>query len=229
MPRRADRHASPHRMAVHHMAGPSARSAALGLLAIVLSTGCMTGERPTLVERPAIDDPAAQAVLDRLGTASTAEFTATYEITPTNTGQATRATVVQSGTRRRVTIGAVDFLSDGTVTRTCENDDQGCVDFLDDARVSDLNITHGFWGEAFEARLELDASRRIGFSEASDAIIAGAPAACVDIPVPSSSQLAGTVQYCALDAGPLARYVGADVTIELIEFTPSASPDTLEH
>ena len=223
MQRRAHRHAPRRRMPIR-----VTRSAAFGATVIVLSTGCMTGERPTLIERRTVDDPAAQAVLDRLGTASSAEFTATYEITPTSAAGPTRATVVQSGTRRRVTVGDVDFLSDGTVTRTCENNDRGCVDFLDDARISDLNVTHRFWGDAFEARLELDASRRIGFSEASDATIAGAPAACVDIPVPSSSELAGTVQYCALDAGPLARYIGADVTIELTEFTPSATPDALD-
>lgn len=203
-------------------------SIAVGLVAVGALTGCITGERPTLIERPVIDDPASQAVVDRLGTASTAEFTATYEITPTLTGEPTLATVLQAGERSRVTIGEVDFISDGTVTRTCENNERGCVDFLDDARVSDLNITHRFWGDAFRARLELDASRRVGFSAASDETIAGAPAVCVDIPVPSTSQLAGTVQYCALDAGPLARYIGADVTIELVEFSPTADVDAID-
>ena len=177
-----------------------------------------------MIDRPTIDDPAAIAVIDRLGTASSGEFTATYEITPTLTNEATTATVVQAGSRRRVTVGEVDFLTDGTVNRTCENNDRGCVAFIDDARISDLNITHRFWGDAFRARVELDASRRIGFSAASDTTIAGAPAACVDIPVPSSSELSGTVQYCALDAGPLARYIGADVRIELVEFVASTSP-----
>jgi hypothetical protein len=204
------------------------RSTIVGIAALTVLTGCITGERPTLIERPVVDDPAAQGVLDRLGTSSTAEFTATYEITPTLTGQPTTATVVQSGTRRRVSIGDVDFISDGTVARTCENNDRGCVDFLDDARVSDLNVTHRFWGDAFQTRLELDASRRIGFSEASDETIADHPAACVDIPIPSTSQLSGTVQYCALDAGPLARYIGADVAIELVEFSPTATPDALD-
>ena len=191
-------------------------SAVLTAGMVVALAGCITGERPTLIERPTVDDPAARAVLDRLGTASAAEFTATYEITPTSTGETRTATVVQSGSRRQVSIGAVDYISDGTSNRTCT--EEGCVDFLDDARVSDLNITHRFWGDAFAARLELDASRRIGFSAASDATIAGEPAACVDIPVPSASELSGVVQYCALDAGPLARYIGADVTIELVAF-----------
>ena len=221
--RRRDRQA-PRRLTASRLARP----ALFGLAAVGALTGCITGERPTLIDRPAIDDPAAQAVIDRLGTASSGEFTATYEITPTRTGTATTAQVVQAGTRRRVTVGEIDYLSDGTVNRTCENNDRGCVDFIDDARISDLNITHRFWGDAFRARLELDASRRVGFSEASDGTIAGAPAACVDIPVPSSAELSGVVQYCALDAGPLARYVGADVRIELVEFVASASPTDFE-
>jgi hypothetical protein len=205
----------------------TARGGALVVGTAVLA-GCFTGERPTLVESPQVDDPAAQAVIDRLATASSAEFTATYEITPTLTGETTTATVSQDGMRRRITIGDVDFISDGTVSRTCSNDERGCVDFLDDARVSDLNITHRFWGDAFRSRLELDASRRISFSEGSDETIAGAPAACVDIPVPSASELSGTVQYCALDAGPLARYVGADVNIELVQFSPTVDPAALD-
>lgn len=205
----------------------AARTVRTGVAALVVAgvaTGCLTGQRPTLVERPVVDDPAAQAVLDRLGTVPSVEFTATYQITPTQSDEATTATVVQSGTRRRVTIGDVDYLTDGTSTRTCSNDDRGCVDFLDDARVSDLNVTHRFWGDAFATRLELDASRRIAFSEPSSETIAGAPAGCVTIKVPSSSSLPGSVEYCALDAGPLARYLGADVRIELVEFVLSADP-----
>lgn len=222
MPRR-DRPAPP-----HLSSSRLARSVLFGLASVGALTGCITGERPTLIDRPVIAEPAAQAVVDRLGTASSGEFTATYEITPTLTGTTTTARVIQAGTRRRITVGEIDYLSDGTVNRTCENNDRGCVDFIDDARISDLNITHLFWGDAFRARLELDASRRIGFSEASNVTIAGAPAACVDIPVPSSSELSGIVQYCALDAGPLARYVGADVRIELVEFVASASPIDLD-
>jgi hypothetical protein len=197
------------------------RAAALVPFLTVSLAGCFTGQRPTLTEPVDVGDPAVQAVLDRLSVADSAEFAAVYEIIPTLTGEPTRAEVTNSGGRLHIRIGTVDYLIDGTVTRTCENGERGCVDELDDARISDLNVTHRFWGAAFRTRLELDAGRRIDFSTPSDDMIAGQPAACVDIPVPSASDLAGLIRYCALDAGPLARYIGADVSIELVEFSPT--------
>lgn len=197
------------------------RLVALGVVAATTS-GCLTGPRPTLIERPVLDDAGAETVVDRLRIASTLDFRATYDITPTLTGEVTRASIEQIGNDRDITIGDIHYVTDGTVSRTCYADDTGCVDFLDDARISNLNLTHRFWGDAFAARLELDASRRIGFSTSTNATIAGLPAACVDIPVPSTTEASGTVQYCALDAGVLGRYVGADVVIELTSFTPGA-------
>lgn len=189
----------------------------------------MLGERPTLSTTP-LDagavDPAAVAVLDRLGRAASLEFTATYDIIPTSTGAATRATVVQDDGGRRVTIGDVTYVADGGTERTCVGDE--CVERLDDARVSDLNITHRFWGDAFAARLTVDSSRRTGFSEGSTATIAGHPAACVAVQVPAVLEVADSVQYCALDAGVLARYFGADVTIELTSFSFEADVDQLD-
>lgn len=190
----------------------------------MLSAGCATGERPTLEPRPVVDDPAAAVVLDRLDRAGSAAFTATYDIIPSTTGETTTATVRQSDGKRRVTIGSVDFVTDGGVSETCATDTDGadCVDFIDDARVSDLNVTHRFWGDASAARLRIDASRRVGFSEGSTATIADRGAACADVPV-----LGGTVVYCALDAGVLARYFGADVSIELTSFSTTVDEAAL--
>ena len=130
--------------------------------------------------------------------------------------------------KRRITIGNVEFTSDRDGSQTCQSSVEGCVDFLDDGRISDLNITNGFWGPAFRLRLELDASRRIGPSAGSSTTIAGQPAACVDVIVPSVVTTTGTVVYCALDAGVLARYFGADVSIELASVSFDVAPSDLD-
>ncbi len=205
---------------------------ALAVLAFVASalvvTGCATGERPTLAPAPQAggdEDSAATTVLERLERATSLEFTATYDVIPSLTGDTTQATVVQSGGRRRVTIGDVVYTVDAAVQRTCSGGE--CVDFLDDARISDLNITHRFWGEAFASRLRLDSSRRTGFSEGSTATIAGHPALCVAVKVPGVIAASASIEYCALDVGVLARYFGADVTIELTSFSFQVDPAQL--
>ena len=190
------------------------RRLALIGIALVALTGCFTGERPSLAPETSVDDAAVQSVLDRLDRADSLDFIATYNIIPSSTGDTTQATVAQLGGRRRVKIGDVEFIADGTVARTCRTDIDECDDFLDDARISDLNLTHRFWSSGIAARLVVDASRRIGFSEGRTDTIAGRPAVCVDVPV-----LGGSVVYCALDAGVLARYFNADVSIELTSFS----------
>ena len=94
--------------------------------------------------------------------AQSATFTADYEITPSLTGLPTHATVMQSGSQQRITIGDVDYFTDGTVSRTCVVGGTDCVDSIDDARVSNLNVTSSFWGasSAAQARARLGAERR---------------------------------------------------------------------
>jgi hypothetical protein len=198
----------------HQRSIPRLRSAVLVVGLALATTGCMTGERPVLEPVPVIDDAAAQVVLERLDRADSVAFTATYDITPSTTGETTQATVRQLDDRSRITIGNIDFLIDSQSSRTCRLDENACVDAIDDALVSDLNITHRFWSDGIAARLAIDASRRVGFSEGHVETIADRPAACADVPV-----LGGTVVYCALDAGVLARYFNADVSIELTSFT----------
>jgi hypothetical protein len=200
------------------------RSFVLTCVAVISLSSCFTGERATLVSEVPIDDPAAQMVLDRLALADSVDFIATYDITPSLTGATTQATVVQQDGRRRITIGSVDYVTDGNVSRTCLNNGEECSDYIDDARVSDLNITHSFWGSAFASRLELDASRRIGPSTNLNTDIAGQPSVCVDVIVPSVATATGTVTYCGLDAGVLGRYFGADVSIEMTSFSFQVVP-----
>jgi hypothetical protein len=199
------------------------------MLTVAMSAlaGCALGERPTLVDEPQVEDPAAKAVLDRLEKASDATFTATYEITPSLTGQATPAEVVQDGTRRRVTIGSIEFITEGTNTRTCDATGAECVDGLNDARISDLSITNAFWGDSAAAKLTRDVGRSLATPETRSDAIAGQAATCVDIAVPAVEGI-GTVSYCAVDEGVLARYFGADVSIELTSFSPDADHNAFQ-
>ncbi|NNE10826.1 MAG: hypothetical protein HKN41_01115 [Ilumatobacter sp.] len=197
------------------------RAAVLGALAM-LTTSCVTGERPTLQALPRVDDEAAAIVLDRLDRARGVDFTATYDIFPTTTGDRIEAVVRQQDGRWRATIGDVDYASDGRESVTCDLETGLCEDFTNDARISDLNVTSRFWADGFATRLAIDAARRVGFSRGHTETIANRSAACADVPL-----LGGEVVYCALDEGVLARYFGADVSIELTSFTRAVDPQLL--
>jgi hypothetical protein len=186
-----------------------------------LTTGCALGERPTLQAAELITDPASETVVERLDRPPVGDFEAVYTITPTATGgNPTTATVTSRGGEVRAEIGSVVFTTDVTgLTSTCSLDDTECEDIADDARISDLGVTHQFWGSAFRQRLATDAARRIGTSTGTTDTIAGQPAVCVAIKLPSSVEQVGTTSYCALEQGVLARYTGADVSIELTSFT----------
>jgi hypothetical protein len=203
--------------------GSSHRSAlvAIGACCGIALTGCATGPRATLEPVPQLDDAVAAVVLQRLDLADSVAFTATYEIFPSITGEPTVATVRQLEGRERVTIGTIDFLIDAGSSQTCNRDTGECVDFIDEARISNLNITHQFWSDGTAARLLTDASRRVGFSVGHTETIADRPAACADVPV-----VGGTVVYCALDAGVLARFFNADVSIELTSFSNDVDVDS---
>jgi hypothetical protein len=199
----------------------------LGAAAVsLLLSACATGPRPTLVDQPATSDTVTQAVLDRLERGLTATFTADYEITPSLTGQPTHATVMQSGAQQRVTIGNVDYFSDGTISRTCAVGGTDCVDSIDDARISNLSVTSKFWGPSVVSKLELDSARSVDASTGRTDTIASRPATCADVHVPSIDGV-GSVTYCAVDDGVLARYFGADVSIELTSFVPTVDQSRL--
>jgi len=207
---------------------PRSRAVLVMCVAAATLSACALGPRPTLQPVTTIDDTAAQRVLTRLERANALDFTAEYDIIPSTTGTITKAQVVQQDGRRRITIGDVVFHSDGNTAQTCQNDLEVCSEFLDDARISDLNITHLFWGPALASRLEVDANRRIGPSTELVTSIAGRRAICVDVILPSVATTTGTVTYCALAAGVLGRYFGADVSIELTSFEPGVVPDDFD-
>ncbi len=192
--------------------------AALGALTLA---ACATGPRPSFdADEPtqqATGDPAIDAVLERLDRVGVEQFTAEYTILTRLGGQESTATVVQaSDSRRSITINAVRFL-DGTGTAsTCDLTTAECEAVLNDARVSDVQITHDFYGSSFARRLRVDAGRSLAPARGYSETIAGQPATCADVPVSG-----GTKVYCATDAGPLARYDGNDVVIELVSSTPT--------
>ena len=183
----------------------------------------MTGPRPSFdpdqPARAATGDPAVDAVLERLDRVGVEQFTADYTILTRLGGQESTATVVQTADgRRSVTINEVRFIDGAGTTATCRLATGECEATINDARVSDIQVTHDFYGSSFARRLRVDAGRRIDDARGYTDTIAGQPATCADVPVSG-----GTKVYCALDSGPLARYDANDLLIEMT--TVSSTPD----
>ncbi len=202
-----------------------ARPLLLTAVAAIALTACATGPRPSFdadepTQQPT-GDPAIDAVLDRLDRVGLERFTADYTVLTRLGGQESTATVVQAdNSRRSITINDVRFLDGSGTAATCNLNTGECEAVLNDARVSDVQITHDFYGSSFARRLRVDAGRSLSPARGYTDTIAGQPATCADVPVSG-----GTKVYCALDAGPLARYDGNDVVIELVALneTPDES------
>lgn len=201
------------------------RSPFLVLVVAASLAGCLTGERPSFDDDapPAVvtGDPDVDAVLDRLDSVATARFTAEYDVTTRFGDIESDAVVVQADDgRRSITVNDVRFvIGDGT-DATCNLVTAECEATINDARISDLNFTHEFYAPSFAARLRVDANRRVGDTVGYTESVAGQTVTCVDVP------LSGIVKtYCALDAGPLARYEGNDllITLTAISDTPDES------
>ena len=193
------------------------------LVALVALTGCALGERPTLVAADVITDSATQTVAERLERAPVFGFTATYSITPSSSTDSTVATITSTAGGLTTQIGDVTYTTDAAGnTTTCQASGTDCTDGANEALISDLGITHRFWSSSARQRLVTDSARRIGTSTGTTDTIAGQFAACVAIKLPSSIESVGTVSYCALDQGLLARYIGADGTIELTSLDVSS-------
>ena len=189
----------------------------VGALAL---TACMTGERPSFDSddpaREATGDPAVDAVLERLDRVGIEQFTADYTILTRLGGKESTATVVQAdNSRRSITINYVRFIDGSGTAATCNLATAECEAIINDARVSDVQITHDFYGSSFARRLRVDAGRSLAPARGYTETIGGQPATCADVSVSG-----GTKVYCALDTGPLARYDGNDVVIELVAVDP---------
>jgi hypothetical protein len=178
-------------------------------------SACATGQRPSFdVDQPALEpsgDPAIDAVLDRLDDVGLQQFTADYAILTRLGGLNSTATVVQADeSRRSITVNDVRFLEGTGTSATCNLTTDECEAVINDARVSDLQLSHDFYGSSMARRLRVDAGRRIDDARGYEITQAGRQALCADVPVSG-----GTKVYCVLESGVLARYDGADLLIEL--------------
>lgn len=193
--------------------------AALTAATAVLTAGCAIGQRPTLADEPAsTGDPIVDELVARLEDRPPGRFQAEYLIT-NNFGPIERlATVAHlADGRRSVTVGEVRFLFGAGPTSTCApsgTSSYDCTDVVDDATISDMQVTHQFYDRSAAVRLVADATRRIGPLDSYVAEFAGRAADCVSIPVTG-----GTKVYCILPEGILATYQGPDVLIELTAFS----------
>jgi hypothetical protein len=199
------------------------RSLVAAIVAALTLTACATGQRPSFdADEPtqqATGDPAIDAVLERLDRVRLEHFTADYTVLTRLGGKQSTATVVQGADNRRsITINDVRFLDGSGTVATCDLLTAECEASINDARVSDVQITHDFYGSSFARRLRVDAGRSLSPARGYTETIAGQPATCADVPVSG-----GTKIYCALDSGPLARYDGNDVAIELV--ASNSTPD----
>lgn len=201
-----------------------ARRIVVPLCAVLALSGCALGPRPTVTSERRVDDAAIDAVLDRLESASGANFTAVYSVASTQQGASPAdVTVAHSSTETYIVfttggVVSVEYVTTDGEQRTCAAGQTECVAGLDETRISNLGISSSFWGPSTAAKLRADGSRNVADAIASTATLAGQPATCtaVNVGVPSVAP----VEYCAVDAGPLATYRGADATIELVSYSP---------
>jgi len=189
------------------------------ITATLAISACGLGPRPSFdadepLQAPT-GDPAIDAVLDRLDAVGIEQFTAGYDILTRLGGLESTASVVQAdNSRRSVTVNEVRFLNGTGNSATCNLTTAECEAVINDARISNVQLTHDFYASSMARRLRVDAGRRISDSLGYVETIAGQPATCVDVPVSG-----GTKVYCALDAGVLAKYDGADLLIDLTSFS----------
>jgi len=134
-----------------------ARTLLITALAALTLTACVTGPRPSFdADDPAeqaTGDPAVDAVLDRLDRVGPEQFTAGYTILTRLGGIESTATVVQAdNSRRSITINNVRFLDGVGTATTCDLATAECEAVINDARVSDVQVTHDFYAPSTPGR-----------------------------------------------------------------------------
>ncbi len=193
------------------------RSVAVVLLTPLLLSACITGKRPSFGIQ---SDPAIAAVLSKLDVASIGPFTATYSLLTRFGNVTTPASVsMVNPSQRSVTIGGIRYLFGDTGPQTCTLASGVCSAQTDDAQVSNLSLTHDFFGSSPAARIRQDATAMVGAAIPSTTQVAGQAATCVQIPVTGGSK-----KYCTLDNGLLAFQDTPDLLITLLTVVDTADP-----
>jgi len=201
------------------------RLAAVGLVALTLLTGCMTGKRPSLGIAPTAagvetGDANIDTVLALFDSVSTAVFTAQYSATLRFGGTVTPVTVTQNAPdERSVTIGDTRYLTEATGTRTCTVSTGTCVEGIDPQPVSNTGVASELTFGDVAKRLRRFAGSRTAATTATQNTIAGQPATCVDLPLGTN-----TSTFCVLANGVLGRVVDGDITVELTTYSSASDP-----
>ena len=196
------------------------RSLAVAIVAPLLFSGCITGERPSFGSQA---DPAIEAVLSKLDT-SIGPFTASYSILTRFGNFVTPVTVaIQNESERSITFNDVRFLQSAAGYSTCTLSNGSCSLIVNDAAISNLAVTHDFYGASPAARIRQDVTTMVGPAINSSEVYAGQNATCVQI-----SFTSGTKKYCVLDNGILAYQDTPDLQITLLNLTDAVDPKLFE-
>lgn len=211
------------------------RRAVLGLCACataLLLSGCFTGERPYFNTDPLAPghptgDPAIDAVLSELDAVTRGPATAVYAVLTKFGNTTSSATVVLDHSRRAVEVGTIRYLELADQQFTCLVEQAtgapiDCDNGIDAARISDVGITIEFYAQEAARRLRRDAQAKLAPGAAHEEVIANQTATCVTVTV-----VGGSVIYCTLANGMIAKLDDGDVLITLGLLATTADPAKL--
>ena len=195
----------------------SARALALFTAAIALSA-CMTGQRPSLdpggTTAPARATGVSDEILALFDSSIPEPFTAVYQVRQTTQQVTATAILTRDATRTALDVRDTQFRESGGQRETCNRSSNACQPGYAQNRLSDLQITAGFWGPSIKDVLRSPIlNARIGPITTDKDTVAKQAVTCVNIPGPGR-----TDRYCALDSGVLASMDNAAVSVTLVEY-----------
>ena len=197
----------------------------------VALTGCVTGERPTLVvddSLPVIEStPSNEVAGILLDSPSEAAYTVTYSITTKFGGQETVGKVVYDASLGTASIIGQErfvFTAEGK-TATCSLITDDCQAGILDYRVSDRMMTARFFRDSTLKRIEQDSKIAVGEIVKSSDEVFGSTEVCTQIPVVDMTGTTRTTIYCALEGlSVISRIETADVLVKVTGIDSTADP-----